>query len=129
MTTIAWRIGHIGLTFIGFGDRLFADGKVTLDDVDFVPSAEAAVAFLNDTYRTYWRDRIDGLDEAVDGGARSGPRSARTPTTRPPTSPSTCSTNWSTTARRSGSSATSTCGATCSAPPARSGRRPVGPGW
>lgn len=61
LTTIAWRIGHIGLTFIGFGDRLFAEGNITLDDVEFAPSAAAASAFLNSSYHGYWRDKIETL--------------------------------------------------------------------
>jgi hypothetical protein len=63
ITTIAWRIGHIGLSFIGFGDRLFADGKITLDDVEFAPSAAAARAFLDRTYHGYWRDKIGALSQ------------------------------------------------------------------
>ncbi|MFC0554219.1 DinB family protein [Planotetraspora thailandica] len=61
-TTIAWRIGHIGLTFIGFGDRLFADGKITIDDVDFPGSARDASAFLDGAYRD-WREGIARIDE------------------------------------------------------------------
>ena len=61
VTTIAWRIGHIGLTFIGYGDRLFADGRVTLNDVEFASSATEAVAFLGDTYQGYWREGIGTL--------------------------------------------------------------------
>jgi hypothetical protein len=61
VTTIAWRIGHIGLTFIGFGDRLFAHGNITLDDVDFATSATAARAFLNNSYHRYWRNKITTL--------------------------------------------------------------------
>jgi hypothetical protein len=57
-TTIAWRIGHIGLTFIGFGDRLFSDGKITVGDVAFASSAPSALAFLEDSYRDYWRERM-----------------------------------------------------------------------
>jgi len=63
ITTIAWRIGHIGLSFIGFGDRLFADGKITLDDVEFAPSAASASAFLDRTYHDYWRDRLGTLSQ------------------------------------------------------------------
>lgn len=62
VTTIAWRIGHIGLTFIGFGDRLFADGKITVDDVDFAPSAAAAAGFLDPAYRG-WREQIGQISE------------------------------------------------------------------
>ncbi len=61
VTTIAWRIGHIGLTLIGFGDRLFADGNVTLGDVEFASSATAAHAFLTSTYHRYWRDKMPAL--------------------------------------------------------------------
>jgi hypothetical protein len=61
ITTIAWRIGHIGLTFIGYGDRLFADGNLTLEDVEFAPSATEAVSFLNSTYQDYWREGIGTL--------------------------------------------------------------------
>lgn len=63
VTTIAWRIGHIGLTFTDFGDRLFADRMITLDDVEFAPSASAAVAFLEDGYRNHWREPIETLGE------------------------------------------------------------------
>lgn len=61
ITTIAWRIGHIGLTFIGYGDRLFADGNLTLEDVEFAPSATEAVPFLSSTYQDYWREGIGTL--------------------------------------------------------------------
>jgi DinB superfamily len=58
VTTIAWRIGHIGLTFIGFGDRLFDTGAIGLDDVTMPGSAAAAVSFLERSYHTYWRDKF-----------------------------------------------------------------------
>ncbi len=45
MTTIAWRIGHIGLTFIGFGDRLFGAGAIVVDDVQMPGSGAAAAGF------------------------------------------------------------------------------------
>lgn len=61
VTTIAWRIGHIGLTFIGFGDRLFSDAKIGLDDVEFASSATAARAFLDSTYQLYWKDNLGSL--------------------------------------------------------------------
>jgi hypothetical protein len=60
-TTIAWRIGHIGLTFIGYGDRLFADGNITVGDVEFASTAAEAVAFLNATYQGYWREGIETI--------------------------------------------------------------------
>jgi hypothetical protein len=61
VTTIAWRIGHIGLTFIGFGDRLFGAGTVGVGDVAMPGSAAAAVSFLEHSYHAYWRDEFAGL--------------------------------------------------------------------
>jgi hypothetical protein len=61
VTTIAWRIGHIGLSFIGFGDRLFRDGATTLDDVELPGSGNAARDWLERTYRDWWRDPMDGI--------------------------------------------------------------------
>jgi hypothetical protein len=61
VTTIAWRIGHIGLTFIGFGDRLFAAGAAGVDDVTMPGSAAAAVSFLDHSYHSYWRDKFAGI--------------------------------------------------------------------
>jgi DinB family protein len=58
MTTIAWRIGHIGLTFIGFGDRLFGAGAIGVDDVPMPGSAAAALGFLDRSYHRYWRDKF-----------------------------------------------------------------------
>jgi hypothetical protein len=62
VTTIAWRIGHIGLTFIGFGDRLFADGSRTLEDVRIASSPAEARMFLQTSYRE-WREGLDTLEE------------------------------------------------------------------
>ncbi len=61
-TTIAWRVGHIGLTLIGFGDRLYADGRVTLDDVEFASTAAGAISFLQECYED-WRRGTAGYDE------------------------------------------------------------------
>jgi DinB family protein len=61
VTTIAWRIGHIGLTFIGFGDRLFGAGTIGVDDVPMPGSAAAAVSFLDRSYHDYWRDKLAGI--------------------------------------------------------------------
>ena len=61
--TIAWRIGHLGLTFIGFGDRLFFEGAVALDEVAVPPSAAAAARFLEYAYEGYWRGRLEELED------------------------------------------------------------------
>lgn len=61
VTTMAWRIGHIGLTFIGFGDRLFGAGTIGVDDVPMPGSAAMAVSFLDRSYHDYWRDKLAGI--------------------------------------------------------------------
>lgn len=63
VTTIAWRIGHIGLTLIDYGERLFAGRLITLDDVEFAATAAGAVEFLQDAYQRHWRPGLDALDE------------------------------------------------------------------
>ncbi|MEO3787817.1 DinB family protein [Actinocorallia sp. B10E7] len=62
-TTIAWRIGHLGLTFIGFGDRLFFDGSVALDEVAVPPSAAASARYLEYTYQDYWREKLEEFED------------------------------------------------------------------
>ncbi|MCP2339102.1 DinB family protein [Actinomadura rupiterrae] len=59
--TIAWRMGHIGLTFVDFGERLFNGRNITLDDVEFHGTADGGVAFLEDAYHRFWRQPLDGL--------------------------------------------------------------------
>lgn len=60
--TIAWRMGHIALTFIGFGDRRFGERERGLDDIDFAPTADTARRFVGDCYY-FWRDGLVKLDE------------------------------------------------------------------
>lgn len=73
VTTIAWRLVHVGATiFANRASAFFGDGSVP-DDADMadprhVPtdlpgSAEDAIAFLERTYRQ-WHDGISSLDEA-----------------------------------------------------------------
>jgi hypothetical protein len=61
-TTIAWRIAHVGLTFIGFGDRLYSDGRITLNDVVLPASAAEVVGFLETCHRG-WRTGTGGFAE------------------------------------------------------------------
>ena len=61
-TTLAWRLAHVRLTFIGFGDRLFRDGATTLPDVGFPPDAEGALQALEDDWRSWWREPLGALD-------------------------------------------------------------------
>jgi hypothetical protein len=72
VTTIAWRLVHIGATCLANrASTFFGDGSVPADadmfDPRHVPAdlpgdADAAVAFLERAYR-HWRDGIAGLDE------------------------------------------------------------------
>lgn len=58
ISTIAWRMGHIGLMFIDFGTRLFHGRNITLDDVEFFGTAAAGTEFLENAYRVHWREPL-----------------------------------------------------------------------
>ena len=61
VTTIAWRLGHLGgMAVGGFADQLFGDGTLTIERIDFPPSAAAVPAFLDQHYRA-WRAGLTGL--------------------------------------------------------------------
>jgi DinB superfamily len=126
VTTIAWRIGHIGMALAGFADRLFGAGTLAPQDVELAPSAADAAGFLRASYARGGRASPESVNRA--GGSPSAPRSARTRRSPPPTWPCTSSTNSSTTPRRSACSGTSTCARTNQA--GRHGHRPaqIGPG-
>jgi len=62
ITTIAWRIGHIGVAVGGFADRLFGEGKMTVTEMDF-PSKVAHVPTFYEDLATTWRNGIAGLDD------------------------------------------------------------------
>jgi DinB superfamily len=72
LTTIAWRLVHIGATCLANrASAFFGDGSVPADadmfDPRHVPAdlpggADAALAFLERSYRR-WRDGVAGLDE------------------------------------------------------------------
>ena len=72
VTTIAWRLVHVGATCLANrASAFFGDGSVPADadmfDPRHVPAdlpgdAEAALAFLERSYRR-WHDGIAGLDE------------------------------------------------------------------
>ena len=76
LTTIAWRVGHLALSFIGFGGQLFRDFDPAVSDVDFPGSAGEVVPWLETTYRTTWRDPLALRGEAAwwePIGSRFGP--------------------------------------------------------
>jgi hypothetical protein len=61
VTTIAWRLGHLGgMAVGGFADRRFGDGKLTVEQLDFPASAAAVPGFLDAHYQS-WRAGLAGL--------------------------------------------------------------------
>lgn len=58
VSTIAWRIGHLGLMFTDFGTRLFHGRNISLDDVEFSGTAADGLSFLRTAYRVHWRDPL-----------------------------------------------------------------------
>jgi DinB superfamily len=55
VTTIAWRLGHLGgMAVGGFADHRFGDAKLTTDQIAFPPRASAVPGFLDEHYQT-WR--------------------------------------------------------------------------
>jgi hypothetical protein len=64
VTTIAWRLGHLGgMAVGGFADRRFGAGTLTVARLDFPPDAAAVPGFLDEHYRN-WRDGMAGLSPA-----------------------------------------------------------------
>ncbi|MCU1456710.1 MAG: hypothetical protein JWL73_802 [Actinomycetia bacterium] len=64
ITTIAWRIGHVGgLALGGFAARRFGDGAIASDDIEFPGRAPDVHTFLDGNYRR-WRDGLVALSDA-----------------------------------------------------------------
>jgi hypothetical protein len=63
VTTIAWRIGHLGgLALGGFANRRFGDGTLTPEGLDFPAQAAAVNDFVTEHYGA-WREGLAGLDQ------------------------------------------------------------------
>jgi hypothetical protein len=63
VTTIAWRLAHIGSGVLGFrADNHFGNGAPTFDQVEWPPTAAAAIAYMEDGYRR-WTAGISALDD------------------------------------------------------------------
>ena len=61
VTTIAWRLGHLGgMAVGGFANRRFGDATLTTDQIGFPARASAVPAFLDEHYQT-WRAGLTGL--------------------------------------------------------------------
>jgi hypothetical protein len=62
VTTIAWRIGHLGgLALGGFANRRFGDGTLTPEGLDFPAQAAAVNDFVTEHYGA-WRE---GLADSI----------------------------------------------------------------
>ena len=62
MTTIAWRLGHLGgIAVCGFANRRFEDGTLTTAQIGFPSCAAAVPGFLDGHYRT-WRAGLTSLN-------------------------------------------------------------------
>ncbi|HUN37125.1 MAG TPA: DinB family protein [Trebonia sp.] len=72
VTTIAWRLGHLGgLAVGGIGSRRFGDGTLTWKTISFPHRAIEVPGFLDQHYRA-WRAGLSGL-EPGEWTARLGP--------------------------------------------------------
>jgi hypothetical protein len=61
VTTIAWRLGHLGgMAVGGFANRRFGDGTLTTAQIDFPSRAAAVPGFLDECYRA-WRAGLTSL--------------------------------------------------------------------
>jgi len=61
VTTIAWRLGHLGgMAVGGFASSRFGDGALTAERIDFPAGAAAVPGFLDEHYRN-WRAGLAGL--------------------------------------------------------------------
>ncbi len=61
-TTIAWRIGHIGIALGGFADRRFGDGTLGIQGLRYPGTADAVPEFLREHSRA-WREGMASMDE------------------------------------------------------------------
>jgi hypothetical protein len=62
LTTIAWRVGHLGFGMGGFASTRFGDGSVLTRSPEFPAHAAEIRSFLDGHYRP-WRDGIASLDD------------------------------------------------------------------
>jgi hypothetical protein len=61
VTTIAWRLGHLGAMAVGgFADHRFGDAKLTVELIDFPSRADTVPGFLDEHYQA-WRAGLVSL--------------------------------------------------------------------
>jgi hypothetical protein len=64
VTTIAWRLGHLGgLAVGGFSNRLFGDAKLTPDQIAYPATAAAVPDFLAGHYQS-WHAGLTAMPQA-----------------------------------------------------------------
>lgn len=63
ITTIAWRIGHVGAMALGGFAAMRFGTQLTEDAKEFPATASRVTPFLEANYRA-WREALGGLDEA-----------------------------------------------------------------
>jgi hypothetical protein len=106
VTTIAWRLGHLGGVAVGgFARRRFGDGDFPAGTVDFPSSVGSVGTFLAEL-TSHGAQASPGLTRPA-GTRRWGHRGGLLPRPIPSIWPCTCSTRWSITEPRSESSETS----------------------
>ncbi|MEV5571980.1 DinB family protein [Spirillospora sp. NPDC052269] len=59
--TIAWRMGHFGMGFVDFGERLFNGRNITIDEFEISGTADGGIAFLENAYHRHWREPLGKL--------------------------------------------------------------------
>jgi hypothetical protein len=63
VTTIVWRLGHIGGTVGGFARMRFGDGTpMTAEELGVPPHTDGVQAFLTAHYRS-WHDGLSGIPD------------------------------------------------------------------
>lgn len=79
MSTIAWRLAHVAIDIFGVrASNHFGDGSFHGDSVEWEPTADFALALLDDQYER-WMDGVRSLDDAGMGravGPAEGPFAA-----------------------------------------------------
>ena len=77
VTTIAWRICHIGGPVLGLrANSHFGDGALTVETLEWPGTAAAAIAFVDREYAAWKADQVNGavqakIDQAIEEANRA----------------------------------------------------------
>jgi hypothetical protein len=72
VTTIGWRLCHIGSTLVLRVNHHFGDRSLTIDAIDWPGTASGGIAMVEDAC-TAWSGHVAALDEAALAGRSQGP--------------------------------------------------------